>query len=627
MDINAFLRSLAETREAAGPGGPDTGSDMGRWQEEQRTRLWQRWGLAHRRDERKNPPRWVVTGTVEGPGTDRDAAHTIELGWFEASPGLVITANLYRPRADLASGAAMLYVCGHSPTQKIQYQDHARRLAQLGFTTLIMDTVEYGEVPGVHRGTHREGAFNWISRGYSPVAAEGWTAVRGFDLLAGLDEVDPDRIGITGHSGGGAVSWWAATLEPRIRAVVSSTGTVGEVSHVTHRTIDVHCDCYFPVNPLGESIASVYALVAPRPMLVLAPRFDLYCEYESVVSVTDRLVDWYAAGTGNQWPLEVFGFDAGHSYSPESRRRAFGWLTRHVRDVDTIATDAGPDGTAEPEGTVEPADIDGVRLAGDQLRVFGTQPPPDGAANATLQDWLTPARPPAPADPERLAAEIRETCFGFTSLTADTRPRISRRLRRQSDEVFNFTFEPEPGWPLEAVLNRPEGTKPTADTTVFLLDRASHRPFLNPSVPDAGAVPLLTLAVRGTGRTTWHPQADWHLRRAAAMLGRPFGAMRVLDVLRGLQAHRALFGTVPLTLVARREMAFPALLAALLDPAVTALRLAGLPRSIDLRDDDAEQSDEDGTYLPQAEVSMLLRIADVDDILRAVRTRATVELS
>ena len=39
-----------------------------------------------------------------------------------------------------------------------------------------------------------------------------------FDLLAGLDPVDPDRIGILGHCWGGRVAWLGACHEPRYRA-------------------------------------------------------------------------------------------------------------------------------------------------------------------------------------------------------------------------------------------------------------------------------------------------------------------------------------------------------------------------------------------------------------------------
>lgn len=617
MDINTFLLSCAEAKEAEVFASDVSGDDLGSWQEDQRGLVWQDWGLADRREERAAAPEWTVTGSLE------QETHIIERGWYEPSAGLVITANLYRPHH--ATGAAMVYLCGHHPDQKVWYQDHARRLAQLGFTTLIVDTVQHGEVPGTHHGMHGHGAFHWVSRGYSPAAVEAWAAVRGFDLLGARPEVDPDRIGVTGHSGGGAVSWWAAVLEPRIRAVVTSSGTLGEASQLADRTVDTHCDCYFPTNPRGTGMTRLLALVAPRPVLVLAPRFDLWCEFESAVAMAERLGDWYAARTGEQWPLEVFGFNAEHTYTAESRRRAFGWLVRHVRDADS--DDAG-DADGDDAGGVDrggpaddPSDIDGVRLAADQLRVLGPDQIPDGAANATVQDWLIPPRPEAPHAPATLADLVVQRCFAFTDLASPLSARISRRYWRRDTEFFDLRYDAEPGWPVEAVLRRPR--RSTGPVTVTLLDRESPRPS-NATVTAAE----LTLAVRGTGRTAWHPGRDWHLRRSAAMLGRPIGAMRVVDVVRGLRAHRELFGTQTFTLLARREMAFPALLAALLDPRVTALQLTDLPRSLDLDDHDSERSDADGlTVLPQAEITGLLRIADVGDILEAVGSRAEITLN
>lgn len=96
--------------------------------------------------------------------------------------------------------------------------------------------------------------------------------MRGIDLLCARSDVDPDRIGATGHSGGGAVSWWVAATDPRVRAIASSSGTAKEASHLRSHTLDGHCDCYFPSWRDGTAIHETYALVAPWPVLVVAPR-------------------------------------------------------------------------------------------------------------------------------------------------------------------------------------------------------------------------------------------------------------------------------------------------------------------------------------------------------------------
>src|SRR6185369_10210427 len=120
----------------------------------------------------QRPPLHVqVTGVVER------AKYRIEKLYYESLPQLYVTANLYLPKTDAASGfkppfPGVLYVCGHADTQKVHYQAHPRRFAELGFACLIVETVQLGEVRGYHHGCYREGWFHWISRGYSPAAVE-----------------------------------------------------------------------------------------------------------------------------------------------------------------------------------------------------------------------------------------------------------------------------------------------------------------------------------------------------------------------------------------------------------------------------------------------------------------------
>jgi hypothetical protein len=76
---------------------------------------------------------------------------------------LYVTANLYRP-AKVETGArlpAILYVCGHSGRgrdgNKTAFQSHGIWFARHGYVCLVVDTLQLGEIAGVHHGTYREG--------------------------------------------------------------------------------------------------------------------------------------------------------------------------------------------------------------------------------------------------------------------------------------------------------------------------------------------------------------------------------------------------------------------------------------------------------------------------------------
>ncbi|HQH74499.1 MAG TPA: hypothetical protein PK360_20660, partial [bacterium] len=89
--------------------------------------------------------------------------------------------------------------------------------------------------------------------------------------------------------------------------------------------------------------------------------------------------------------------------------------------------------------------------------------------------------------------------------------------------------------------------------------------------------------VRGVGETSWGPELQWHIRRAAAWTGRTVASMRVYDVLRALRAVRELPGADgnQIALAARDEMAAIALYAALLDGHVHSVLIQNPPATQD----------------------------------------------
>lgn len=85
---------------------------------------------------------------VKITGTIQESGYHIEKLYYESLPGLYVRANLYVPDNKKDPMPAILYVCGHSPTQKVHYQAHPRKFAQLGFVCLIIETIQWGEVGG-----------------------------------------------------------------------------------------------------------------------------------------------------------------------------------------------------------------------------------------------------------------------------------------------------------------------------------------------------------------------------------------------------------------------------------------------------------------------------------------------
>src|SRR5262245_40891347 len=103
----------------------------------------------------KTPLHATVTGTVERA----KEGVVIEKLHFRSKPGLYVTGNLYRPKDATGKLPAVLYVCGHSGRgrdgNKTAFQHHGVWFAGHGFVCLIIDTLQLGEIPGIHHGTYR----------------------------------------------------------------------------------------------------------------------------------------------------------------------------------------------------------------------------------------------------------------------------------------------------------------------------------------------------------------------------------------------------------------------------------------------------------------------------------------
>ncbi|MCA9134603.1 MAG: acetylxylan esterase, partial [Planctomycetales bacterium] len=206
----------------------------------------------------------TTVGSLALEGVSVDRLH------YQSRPGLYVAANLYKPTAEPPPGGwpAVLYVCGHAVVKdhgrllgnKTGYQQHGLWLARHGVVCLIIDTVQLGEFHGQHHGTYQLGRWDWMSRGYTPAGVEAWNSIRAVDLLQSLPYVDGEKIGITGRSGGGAYSWFAAALDERIQVAVPVAGITDLQNHILDGCVEGHCDCMYFVNYFGWDYAKLAAL-------------------------------------------------------------------------------------------------------------------------------------------------------------------------------------------------------------------------------------------------------------------------------------------------------------------------------------------------------------------------------
>jgi hypothetical protein len=122
-----------------------------------------------------------------------------------------------------------------------------------------------------HHGTYREGRWWWLSGGYTPAGVECWNGARGIDYLRSRPDVDPERIGVTGISGGGAATFWIAAADERVKAAVPVSGLSDLLAYVPNRVVTGPPD---PVHPIPPEQLRVFPLDSDLPADAINARID-----------------------------------------------------------------------------------------------------------------------------------------------------------------------------------------------------------------------------------------------------------------------------------------------------------------------------------------------------------------
>lgn len=99
-----------------------------------------------------------------------------------------------------------------------------------------------------------------------------WDVQRAIDLLGNFTMLDTDKIVITGNSGGGTMSFYAACLEERIKI---SAPSCAFCSYKTSLLNIFHCPCNFmPYAYKWFEMQDLACLIAPRKLIVIAGKYD-----------------------------------------------------------------------------------------------------------------------------------------------------------------------------------------------------------------------------------------------------------------------------------------------------------------------------------------------------------------
>ncbi len=299
---------------------------------------------------------------------------------YISEPGDRVPADLYVP-TDRERGSRLPAVLALHPTGALgkrivagegprSNRQYAIELARRGYVVLAPDYPSFGEYPyDFDEDRHPSGSIKGVIN-----------HSRGVDLLAAHPVVDPDRIGVIGHSLGGHNAIFLALFDARVRTIVSSCGwdpfrtyQGGDLNGWSSPRYMPRIQTRYNGDPsrVPFEFDELIAALAPRPFFSSSPLEDDNFDAAGVrVAIREarRVYDLFEAGD----QLQLVQPPCGHDFPPEIRAEAYAFLDRSLEHQPTPNRDVAPDFEQELP-RIPPSDPESARDALDVADEFDVQ--------------------------------------------------------------------------------------------------------------------------------------------------------------------------------------------------------------------------------------------------------------
>ena len=279
-----------------------------------------------------------VTGVVARDG------YRIEKTLFQSRPGHHVTADVFVPTDPRFKPPypAVTVPCGHSQNGKMSpdYQRPGVIGAKSGFVVMVYDPIDQGEraqnrrtgrvmiCDGHNRTGHRAALVGWNTAQFRI-----WDGIRALDALCARADVDPKRLAVTGHSGGGTESSYVMAMDGRIVAAAPS----GFIASVRNTNWDVGASDaeqqFYGQLKFGMNHLALFMLAADRcAALHLATHADFFPFIGAYETAQNAAQAFKSLGRGDRFQL----IDASgpHLWAESSKQAEFLWFRRHMKGED-----------------------------------------------------------------------------------------------------------------------------------------------------------------------------------------------------------------------------------------------------------------------------------------------------
>ncbi|MEX0928948.1 MAG: acetylxylan esterase, partial [Balneolales bacterium] len=284
----------------------------------------------------KTPLNARILRTIEKDG------YRVEHIVFESQPKFYVTATLFIPDGLRERAPAVLYLSGHTQNgyRSETYQHKMLNLVRKGFIVFAIDPVGQGERMGYIEPETGRSLISSSTREHSYAGVQAfitksslarymtWDGIRAVDYLLSREEVDPDRLGLTGRSGGGTQSSYIAAMDERIYAAAP------EAYITTFTRIlqsigpqDLEQNLYHGIAR-GIDHADLLAVRAPKPALMITTTEDFFSIQGARESARELSALYGAYGQAGQFKMVEDG--GSHQSTPQNREAMYAFFQKHL---------------------------------------------------------------------------------------------------------------------------------------------------------------------------------------------------------------------------------------------------------------------------------------------------------
>ena len=481
----------------------------------------------------RSPLNARTVGSLDGDG------YRVEKVIFASQPQHHITALLFLPTGP-APHPAVAVSSGHSRTAKTAdyNQRYGIALARNGIAALCYDPIGQGErsqiltIEGAPQfaGTTQEHfliGVGSILLGTNTARYRTWDGMRAIDYLTSRSDIDPQRIGFTGCSGGGTVTSYVMALDDRVACAAPACYLTS-----FHRLVETIGPQDAEQNIFGQIAFGLdhpdYVLMrAPRPTLIsstTADFFDIQGTWDNF-----RQAKRIYTRLGFSERVDLVEADGAHGVQPENLVAITRWMRRWLLgnhdpiELAAITPHAEADLLCTDEGQV-------LRMPGEKS-VFDLHRDEEQKLAAQRQRIWSEGT----SDEHRSA--IRELA-GVRPLDEIPRPQLEKagRVDRPTYHIDKLVLRTPSGLPLPTLTYHPP--EPVADAYLYLhedgklADGAPGGPI--EKLVEEGYV-VVSVDLRGQGETASGRRdetlGDWKSYYLAYLLGQSLVGLQTEDAL------------------------------------------------------------------------------------------------